>query len=152
MNIAAMASIIDNPLLIADISKHKVGTACAALDPKHIWERFRRYNLKRDKQILPLAALRAFIKGWIPDQQISHLEKTGSTGQRWGNFSTPGSIPSAPCPVASPAEAKKKQLEYYIELLNSDQFIPPSMISSRLANELYATGKITSEVLAKYGF
>jgi len=83
MNIAAMASIIDNPLLIADISKHKVvGTACAALDPNHIWERFRRYNLKRDKQILPLAALRAFIKGWIPDQQSSYVEQASAIGAR----------------------------------------------------------------------
>ena len=151
LNIAAMASIMDNPLLVEDIRKHKAGTACATLDPKHIWERFRRYNLKRDKQILPLAALRAFIKGWIPDQQVSHLVQAAATERRHGDPSARRANTSAPCPVASPAEVKKKQLKYYIELLNSDQFVPPSMISTQLANELFATGKVAADVLRARG-
>lgn len=65
--------------LLTDIQAERAGTPCAGLDPQHIWDRFRRYNLKRDKQIIPLAALRAFMRGWIPDGQGACVANTNKT-------------------------------------------------------------------------
>ena len=76
LNLGLIDRLHDFSQLLDDINRVKSGTECEKLDPQHIWKRFKRYNLRRDKQILPVAALRGFIKGWIPNQQVSYVEQT----------------------------------------------------------------------------
>lgn len=75
LDLRAIERVYSHNALLEDIRAVRSGTACAGLDPQHIWDRFRRYNLKRDKQLIPLAALRAFMRGWIPDGQGAYVPK-----------------------------------------------------------------------------
>ena len=141
IKVGQICRIFDHSDLLDDINAAKRGTPCSALDPQHIWDRFKRYNLKRDKQVLPVAALRAFIKGWLPDGQSYNSQFEGK-GQ-----DTQSLIASVAMKAAPPAPiTQEEKLDFYIELLNSDRYIPTSMISNQLATELLATGRVTAEV------
>lgn len=128
LNLTLITRIFDHPALLQDIRAAKAASPCAKLDPQHIWDRFRRYNLKRDKQILPLGALRAFIKGWIPDGQISYLEQ----------HAAPQSMPatlSEQSPT-KPKPTREETIAFYKSVLESGKYVPPNMVPKWVMHEL----------------
>lgn len=143
IDLTIMHRVYDYPLILEDIKREKGCSPCDKLDPQHIWDRFRRYNLKRDKHILPIAALRAFIKGWIVDKPQAYA--AGGTGQ--GGYTpqthTSRGLGSAVTPQA-PLHSREDVLDYYAALLRSGKFIPQTMISPSLMRELLETGRISN--------
>ena len=130
--LAQITRIFDHPALLQDIKAAKAASPCDKLDPQHIWDRFRRYNLKRDKQILPLGALRAFIKGWIPDGQISYLEQHAARQSRPATLSEQS--PTKPKPT------REETIAFYKSVLESGKYVPPNMVPKWVMHELRSSG------------
>lgn len=145
LNLIQITRIFDHSGILEDIKAHKVGSPCAKLDPQHIWDRFRRYNLKRDKHILPIAALRAFIKRWIPDGPEPYLalptasdqSATRSAPKQPGSGQTTGKA-SHPKAKAS----REEILAFYADAINSGRHIPQTMISPGMRRDLIEAGMI----------
>ena len=154
IDLASITDIHTNQEILGDIKFEKHGAACKDLDPQHIWARFRRYNLKRDKQILPIAALRAFVKGWIADTPQSHRSsQSSSQGGQGGShrnahsnkaYRAGGALPAtATIPSRNnPQHSREEVLEYYAAVINKGGYIPQTMISPAMMRELRETGRV----------
>ena len=154
INLASITHIHKSQEILADIKLEKLGTPCKDLDPQHIWSRFRRYNLKRDKQILPIVALRAFIKGWLADAPQSYISTRQSNQARQnralGNTHT-NTASVARCSRPETEEistqnpslpSHEEVLDFYAGVVNKGGYIPQAMISAAMMQELRATGRV----------
>jgi len=154
IELARITDIHKSQEILADIRLEKLGAACHGLDPQHIWARFRRYNLKRDKQLLPIAALRAFIRGWIPDGPQSYLSEQSrhQPGQGRGidichQYKADGAgayasdVPNKSHRTA-PLHSREDILDYYAAVVNNGGYIPQTMISPAMMRELRETGRV----------
>jgi len=153
-DLASITDIHKNQQLLADIKLEKQGTACQGLDPQHIWARFRRYNLKRDKQILPVAALRAFIRGWIVDAPQSYRSAQssiqggkGAPHRNTHTNKTYGAGRARPEAAAIAGQntsqhSREEVLDYYADVVNKGGYIPQTMISPAMMRELRETGRV----------
>jgi len=154
IDLASITDIHKNQELLADIKLEKQGAACQGLDPQHIWARFRRYNLKRGKQILPVAALRAFIKGWIADvpqsyrssQNRTQAGQVGYVRDAHTNkaYGAGGARPENSKVTSRSAQphSRKEVLDYYAAVVNKGGYIPQTMISPAMMRELKETGRV----------
>jgi len=154
IDLVSITDIHKNQEILGDIKLEKQGAACKDLDPQHIWARFRRYNLKRDKQILPIAALRAFIRGWIVDAPQSYRSsQSGTQGGQGGSHrnvhTNKACGAGGPRPETaiipsrnSPLHSREEVLEYYAAVVNKGGYIPQTMISPAMMRELRETGRV----------
>ena len=154
IDLASITDIHKNQDILADIKLEKQGTACKDLDPQHIWARFRRYNLKRDKQILPIAALRAFIRGWIADAPQSYRSsqsriRGGQGGSVINTYTKKACRAGEAYPEAvtitgqnTSQHSREEVLDYCAAVVNKGGYIPQTMISPAMMRQLRETGRV----------